>query len=72
MSSDVDARAMQVAERAELTNDQGHEALTGKGVRRNAGKAQMMSFRVAADESKEITRIAEELESRSRRRFVVG
>lgn len=61
MSNDVDARVRQVAEQAELTKDQGDEVLAGKGVRRNAGKAQMMSFRIAADESKEITRIAEEL-----------
>jgi hypothetical protein len=38
----------------------GGEALVGKGVRRNAGKAEMMSFRIAADECK-ITRIAGEL-----------
>jgi hypothetical protein len=61
MNNDADARVLQVAERVELTKDQGDDALAGKGVRRNAGKAQMMSFRIAADDAKEITRIAEEL-----------
>lgn len=61
MADDVETKVFEVAERAELTKDRGDDALAGKGVRRNAGKAQMMSFRIAADESKEITRIAEEL-----------
>jgi hypothetical protein len=61
MNNDVEARVFEVAEQAEVAKDQGGDALVGKGVRRNAGKAQMMSFRIAADESKEITRIAEEL-----------
>jgi hypothetical protein len=61
MNNDADARVLQVAERVELTKDHGDDALVGKGVRRNAGKAQMMSFRIAAEESKEITRIAEEV-----------
>jgi hypothetical protein len=60
-SNDVEARVFQVAEQAELTKDQGDDALVGKGVRRSAVKAQMMSFRIATDESKEITRIAGQL-----------
>jgi hypothetical protein len=61
MSDDGGTRVFEAAEQAELTKDQGDDALVGKGVRRNAGKAQMMSFRITADEAKEITRIAEEL-----------
>jgi hypothetical protein len=61
MSDDAEARVLQVAERAEVTKDKGDDVLAGKGVRRNAGKAQMMSFRISADDSKEIARIADEV-----------
>jgi hypothetical protein len=68
MSNDLEARVFQAAEQAELTKDQGDDALVGKGVRRNAAKAQMMSFRIAADESKEITPVLlNSAASRSRR-----
>jgi hypothetical protein len=52
---------LEAGEEAELTKDQGDDELAGMGTRRNAGKAQMLSFRIAADESKEMTRIAEGL-----------
>lgn len=61
MANDVEALIKDVAEQAELTKDRNDEVLVGKGVRRNASKAQMLSFRIAADQDKEITRIAEEL-----------
>ena len=60
MSDDVEMKVREAAERAELTKDREDAVLAGKGVRRNAGKAQMLSFRIGADEAKEITRIAEE------------
>jgi hypothetical protein len=61
MGNETEAVVEQAAEDSELTKDRDDGALAGKGVRRNAGKAQMMSFRIAADDAKEITRIAEEL-----------
>ena len=60
MARDVEALVKEEIEQSEVTKDRGDETLVGRGVRRNAGKGQMMSFRIAADNAKEITKIAEE------------